>query len=79
MSSKQLSASKPYLEHLPTLLTVRNIEMFIKHKKDAKLCPGNHDFSDIIFHKISKGAHLNFHDKNNEIRVKIENGKLMMK
>ena len=26
--SKQLSASKPYLEHLPPLLAVGNIEMF---------------------------------------------------
>ena len=53
MLLKQLSASKPYLEHLPPLLTVGNIEMFLKHMKDAKLCPGNHDFNDIIFHKIS--------------------------
>ena len=51
--SKQLSASKPYLEHLPPLLTVGNIEMYLKHMKDAKLCPGNHDVNDIIFHKIS--------------------------
>ena len=48
----------------------------MKHKKDAKLCPGNHDFSDIIFHKISQGADLNFYDKNKEIRAKIEDGKL---
>ena len=44
--------------------------------KDAKLCPGNHDFNDIIFHKISEGAHLNFYGKNKKIRAKIENVKL---
>ena len=76
MFSKQLSASKPYLEHLPPLLTVGNIEMFLKDTKDAKLCPGNHDFNDIIFHKISQGADLNFYGKNKKIRAKIENGKL---
>ena len=53
MFSKQLNPSKPYLEHLPPLPTVGNIEMFLKHMKDAKLCPDNHDFNDIIFHKIS--------------------------
>ena len=51
--SKQLSASKPYLEHLPLLPTEQNTEMFLKHMMDAKLSPGYHDFSDIIFHKIS--------------------------
>ena len=53
MFPKQLNPSKPYLEHLPPLPTVENIEMFLKHMKDAKPCPGNHDFNDIIFHKIS--------------------------
>ena len=76
MLSKQLSASKPYLEHLPPLLTIGNTKMFLKHMIDAKLCPCNHDFSDIIFHKISQGVHLNFYDKNEEIRAKIENSKL---
>ena len=52
MFPKQLSASKPYLEHLSPLLTVGNIQMILKHMKDTKLCPGNHDFND-IFHKIS--------------------------
>ena len=54
----------------------RKYRNVLKHKKDAKLCPGNHDFSDIIFHKISQGADLNFYDKNKEIRAKIEDGKL---
>ena len=35
MFSKEFSASKPYLEHLPPWLTVENIEMFLKHMKDA--------------------------------------------
>ena len=48
MFSKQVSARKPYLEHLPPLLTVGNIEMSLKHMTDARLCPGNHDFTDII-------------------------------
>ena len=52
MFSKQLSASKPYLEYLPPLQTVGNTEMFLNHTKDAKLCSGNHNFSDIIFHKV---------------------------
>ena len=63
------------MEHSPLLLTVGNIKMFLKHMKDAKLYPGNHDFSD-IFHKMSQGADLNFYDKNKEIRAKIENGKI---
>ena len=49
MFSKRVSASKSYLEHLPPSLTVGNIEIFLKHMKDSKLCPGNHDFTDIIF------------------------------
>ena len=31
--SKQLSASNPYLEHLPPLLTVGNIEMFLNTRR----------------------------------------------
>ena len=53
MFSKQLSASKPYLEHIPPLLTEQNTEMFLKNMIDAELCLGYHDFSDIIFQKIS--------------------------
>ena len=68
---KQVSASKPYLEHLPPLLTVRNIEMFLKYMKDAKLFPGNHDFTDIIFPKVSQGVELNFYSKNKEIIEKL--------
>ena len=33
MFSKQLSASKPYLEYLPPLLTVGNIEMFLNTQR----------------------------------------------
>ena len=35
MFSKEFSASKPYLEHLPPWLTVENIEIILKHMKDA--------------------------------------------
>ena len=55
MFSKEVIDGKPYMEHSPLLLTVGNIKMFLKHMKDAKLYPGNHDFSD-IFHKMSQGA-----------------------
>ena len=43
---------------------------------DAKLCPDNHEFSDIILHKMSQAVDLIFYDKNKEIRAKIENAKL---
>ena len=52
--SKQLSANTPYLENLPLLLTVGKIEMFLKHMKDAKLCPGNHDLLILYFTKYHK-------------------------
>ena len=76
MFSNALIARKIYLKYIPLLLTVQNTEMFLKHIIDAKLCPGNHDLSDIIFHKISKGVDLNLYGNNKEIRAKIENGKL---
>ena len=35
---KQLGAGKPYLECFPLLLTVENLEMFLKQRKDSKFC-----------------------------------------
>ena len=54
MFSKQVNANKRYLEDLPSLLTVGNIEMFLKHMKNAKLYSGNHVFSVLYYTKYAK-------------------------
>ena len=71
--SKQVTSSGKLMQSFPSIIDSSTVEMFFNELSRCNVCIGNADFKDIIDRKLSKGEELNFKDKQNNVKAKLQN------
>ena len=70
---KTISKHLTYISRLPSYINRSNLQSFFDFYLEFHICPGNSDFPEVIKNKFAHGTDLNFHDKQKNVKAKIEN------